>query len=202
MVYPYGWVRHDISHPPGWMMDPPESLIGEVSVQGSRDAFRLFRVTRFGGIQPARVMRATWCVGVPPPLRALVLNGSQRFQAMPKRFARQGLTHLADAALVPLQARGEQVARDPGTAHIAVGRVCILNVRRAVHRGLSLREGVLAKASAVRPRATPRTQKGYTQTTRTPSRQHAHTALCTPRHATALRHSCESATRSAHAQAR
>ena len=37
--------------------------------------------------------------------------------------------------------------------------MCILNVRRAVHRGLSLREGVLAKASAVRPRATPRTQK-------------------------------------------
>ena len=34
-----------------------------------------------GGIQPARVMRATWCNGVPPPLRALVLYGSQRFQA-------------------------------------------------------------------------------------------------------------------------
>ena len=53
--------------------------------------------------------------------------------------------------------------------------MCILNVRRAVHRGLSLREGVLARASAERPRATPRTQKKGThrhttdteQTTRT-----------------------------------
>ena len=93
--------------------------------------------------------------------------------------------------------------------------MCILNVWRAVHRGLSLKEGVLAKASAVRPRAAPRTQKGYTQTTRTPSRQHAHTARCTPRHATARRHSyihtfvhsyirtfINSSIRSAHAQAR
>ena len=31
----------------------------------------------------------------------LVLNGSQRFQAMPKRFAKQGLTHFADATLAP-----------------------------------------------------------------------------------------------------
>ena len=36
------------------------------------------------------------------------------------------------------------MARDPGTAHTGVGGVCILNVRRAVHRGLSLGEGVLA----------------------------------------------------------
>ena len=48
-----------------------------------------FRVTRFGGIQPARVMRATTGIG------------AERFQAMPKRFAKQGLTHLADATLVP-----------------------------------------------------------------------------------------------------
>ena len=48
------------------------------------------------------------------PPRALVLDGSQRFQAMPKRFAKQGLTHLADATLVPLQARREQLSRDPG----------------------------------------------------------------------------------------
>ena len=33
--------------------------------------------------------------------RVLALNGEQHFQAMPKMFARQGLTHLADAALVP-----------------------------------------------------------------------------------------------------
>ena len=67
--------------------------------------------------------------------------------------------------------------------------VCVLDVLRAVHQGLSLREGVLAKASAVRPRATPRSQKGHTQTQRTPSRQHAHSARCTTRHATARRHS-------------
>ena len=36
------------------------------------------------------------------------------------------------------------------------------------NRGLSLRVGVLAKARAVRPRATPRTQKGHTNTTDSP----------------------------------
>ena len=34
-----------------------------VSVQGSRDAEGLFRITRFGGIQPARVMEATTGIG-------------------------------------------------------------------------------------------------------------------------------------------
>ena len=48
--------------------------------------------------------------------------------------------------------------------------MCILNVQRAVHRGLSLGEGVLAKASAVRPRATPQTQKKGTR------KQHGHRA--------------------------
>ena len=30
-------------HPPGWMMDSPDSLIGETSVQGSRDAVGAFQ---------------------------------------------------------------------------------------------------------------------------------------------------------------
>ena len=66
--HPHGWMRHELFHPYGWMKDSPESLIGEVLVQGSRDAFRLFRITRSGGIQPVRVMGATrwnhlghWC---------------------------------------------------------------------------------------------------------------------------------------------
>ena len=58
--------------------------------------------------------------------------------------------------------------RNPGAARTEVGRVCIPDVRRAVHRGLSLTEGVLAKASAVRPRATPQTQKKGTH------KQHGH----------------------------
>ena len=62
------------------------------------------------------------------------------------------------------------MARDPGAARTEVGRVCIPDVRRAVHRGLSLREGMLAKASAVRPRATPQTQKKGTH------KQHGHRA--------------------------
>ena len=106
-----------------------------------------------------------------------MLNGSQRFQAMPKRFAKQGTTHLAYATLVPCRPGGEQVARDPGTAHTGVGGVCILNVRRAVHRGLSFREGVLAQASAVRPRATPRTQKGHTHYTDTEQTTRTHCAV-------------------------
>ena len=45
---------------------------------------------------------------------------------MHKRSARQGLTPLADAVLVPKQARGEQVARDPGSAaRTEVGGVCV-----------------------------------------------------------------------------
>ena len=49
--------------PCGWMKDSPESLIGEAIVQGSRDSEGLFRVARFGGIQPARVMGATTGIG-------------------------------------------------------------------------------------------------------------------------------------------
>ena len=161
-----GLMRHVLSHPPGWMMDSPKSLIGEASVQGSRDAVGAFQSHAFRW-NTARKGDEGHQVEAP---RALVLNGSQRFQAMPKRFASQGLTHLADASLVPLQARGEQVARDPGIAHTGVGGVCILNVQRAVHRGLSFREGVLAQASAVRPRATPWTRKGNTH------KQHGHRA--------------------------
>ena len=36
-------MRHVPFHPPGWMMDSPESLIGETSVQGSRDAVGAFQ---------------------------------------------------------------------------------------------------------------------------------------------------------------
>ena len=87
----------------------------------------------------------------------MVLNGEQHFQAMPKRSARQGLTHLAAVTSVPLQASGEEVARDSGTALTVVGGVCILDVGCFLHWGLSLWAGVLAKASAVRPRATHQT---------------------------------------------
>ena len=52
-----------MTHPYGWMTDSSESSIGEVSVQGGRDAEGLFRVTRFGGIQPASVVRATTDIG-------------------------------------------------------------------------------------------------------------------------------------------
>ena len=50
--------------------------------------------------------------------------------------------------------------------------VCVQSVGRGANRGLSLREGVLAKASAVRPRATPRTFKGHTDTTDTEQTTH------------------------------
>ena len=63
MTHPYGWMRHVPFHPYGWMTDSSESSIGEVTVQGSRDAEGLFRVTRFGGIQPASVVRATTGIG-------------------------------------------------------------------------------------------------------------------------------------------
>ena len=96
---------------------------------------------------------------------------------MRKRSARQGLTHLADAAFVPCRP-GESKARNPGTSHTGVGCVCILNVRRAVHRGPSLREGVLAKASAVRPRAMPQTQKRvHTNNTDTEQTTRTHCAV-------------------------
>ena len=36
-------MRHVPFHPPGQMMDSPESLIGETSVQGSRDAVGAFQ---------------------------------------------------------------------------------------------------------------------------------------------------------------
>ena len=62
-------------------------------------------------------------------------------------------------------------------------------MRRRANRGLSLRDGVLAVAGAMRPRATPHPQQGHTQTRRTPSRHHARTARCTARHATARSHS-------------
>ena len=58
MTHPYGWMTY------GWMTDSSESSIGEVFVQGGRDAEGLFRVTRIGGIQPARVMGATTGIGV------------------------------------------------------------------------------------------------------------------------------------------
>ena len=70
---------------------------------------------------------------------------------MPKRSARQGLTPRADAAS---QRLGECVS-----CHTA-----------AANRGLSRREGVLAKASAVRPRA----KKGHTHT-RTSRADNTHT---------------------------
>ena len=58
-----------------------------------------------------------------------------------------------------------------------VGRECVQSERRGANRGLSHGEGVLARARAVRPRAMPRTQKGRTQTQRTPRRQLAHCAV-------------------------
>ena len=52
------------------------------------------------------------------------------------------------------------------------------DVRRAVHRGLSLREGMLAKASAVRPRAVPQTQKRvHTHNTDTEQTTRTHCAV-------------------------
>ena len=36
-------MRHIPFHPPGWMMDSPESSIGETSVQGNRDAAGAFQ---------------------------------------------------------------------------------------------------------------------------------------------------------------
>ena len=112
---------------------------------------------------------------MPPPFRALVCTVYSR-KPLPKRSARQGLTQLADAASDPKQARGEQVARDPGIARTeVVGSVCPV-MRR--NRGISLTEGVLAKASAVRPRATPRPCKKDTHTARTTSRHSAHPARC------------------------
>ena len=59
----------------------------------------------------------------PPPLRALVCTVYSR--------KRQGLTPPADATLVPKQARGEQVARDPGpAARRGWGSVCPVMRRR------------------------------------------------------------------------
>ena len=88
-------------------------------------------------------------------LRALVCTVYSR-KPLPKRSASQGLTPSADATLVPRQAAGESKSH----------RILVLRAQRlgkcvSVHgsqanRGLSLREGVLAAASAVRPRAMPR----------------------------------------------
>ena len=115
---------------------------------------------------------------VPPPLRVLVCTVYSR-KPLPKRYARQGLTPPpADATLFPRQARREQVARDPGPARTEVGGMCVQRVRRGANRGLSIGEGVLASASAVRPRATPHTQQGHTDTTDTEQTRHTRSALC------------------------
>ena len=79
-----------------------------MDVQGDRDARVLLRAAR---------------VWAPPPLRALVLYVGYSQKPLPKRSARQGLTPPADAALAPKQARGEQMARDPGPARTEVGGV-------------------------------------------------------------------------------
>ena len=100
-----------------------DGVIG-VFYLGGCDAEGFFRITRFGGIQPARVMGATTGIGA---------ERRTARKPLPKRPARQGLTPPADATLVPRQARGEQVARDPGTARTEVGRECIIDVPRAVH---------------------------------------------------------------------
>ena len=76
-----------------------------------------------GEIRPAKERES------PPPFRALV-------SPLPKRSARQGLTPPADAALVPKQARGEQVARDPGPARTEVGGVCVLHATTSEPRSL------------------------------------------------------------------
>ena len=89
-------------------------------------------------------------------LRTSANKGSNDAYDVHTSLTRQGLTPPADATLVPMQARREQVARDPGPARTEVGRVCVRSVRRGANRGLSLWEGVLAKAIAVRPRATLR----------------------------------------------
>ena len=98
------------------MTDSSESLIGEVTC--AETPWVRFRVTRFGGIQSARVMVAT--TGIRAERRTAR-------KPLPKSSARQGMTPRDDATLVPRQ------AWDPGTARTGVGRVCILNVRRAVH---------------------------------------------------------------------
>ena len=107
-----------------------------------------------GGIQPARVLGATSGIGLYDP------SGYSK-KPLPKRSARQGLTQLADATLVPKQARREQVLGILDLPRTEVGGVCVRVVRRAANRGLSVKEGVLARASAMRPRATFRTLKGH-----------------------------------------
>ena len=68
--------------------------------------------------------------------------------------------------------------------------MCVQGVRRVANRGLSLREGVLGKPSAWRPRATPRPQK-RTHTHGQADRHRAHTARCsTQPHA--VSHECHS----------
>ena len=125
-----------------WMKDLSESLIGE-------NCFLVKRVSPdSGGIQPARVLGGTTTSGIG-------LYGAQQ-EAFAQEAREAGSdTTCADAALVPRQARGEQVARDPGPQHAKVGE-CVSCHAAVANRGLSLEEGVLAKASAVRPRATPR----------------------------------------------
>ena len=112
---------------------------------------------------------------------------------LPKRSARQGLTPPAAANLVPMQTRREQVAQDPGPERTELGCVCVCSrgVRRAANRGLSLGEGVLAKASAVRPLATPSHERETH--TRTTGRHRTHSARCPARPHAVTRvfvHSC------------
>ena len=75
------------------MKDSLESLIGEASVKGSRDAV--------GAFQSHALRWNTARKNDEGHHGQVALNGEQHFQDMPKRFARQGLTHLASAALVP-----------------------------------------------------------------------------------------------------
>ena len=88
---------------------------------------------------------------------------------VPHESAGQGLTHLAAVTSVPCIGSGSWSCRTLRLCWACQG------ASRA-RGGLSRREGVLRKLSAVRPRATLRAQEGHTH--RTTGRQHAHSALC------------------------
>ena len=57
-------MRHVPFHPLGWMMDSPESLTGEVSVQGGRDAVGAFQSHALRWNTAREGMSATTTTGI------------------------------------------------------------------------------------------------------------------------------------------
>ena len=98
------------------------------------------------------------------------------FLVVPERSARQGLTHLAPSRPGESKWLGIRILRAQ-----RLGK-CVSCHAAVANRGLSLREGVLAKASAVRPRATPRPCKKDTHCT---DNKQTFPAPCTVSRATA-----------------